>query len=117
MTERALVRRRVNIDAVISCPRFGMLRGTITDLCEDGLYIRADTIIVPIDARVSVTFTLSETPREEALTVTGQVRHQSLHGFGIAFDGLEARCRAVLTAYLPAMPRVPAHAYPVLRAM
>lgn len=117
MANRAQVRRQVEIEAVISCPRFGLLRGTITDLSEGGLYIHADTVIVPLDAEVSVTFTPKCRLCADALTVNGRVRHQSLQGFGIAFDGLAADCRMVLAAYLPAMPRAPAHAYPVLRAL
>lgn len=117
MAERVQVRRQVEIDAVISCPRFGLLRGTITDLSEHGLYVRADTIIVPIGAEVEITFRPDCPLCDAPLTVQGMVRHQSLHGFGIEFDALAPGCHEVLSAFLPAMPRAPAHAYPILRAL
>ena len=56
MEQRTDDRKAVSFDAVVGCPRFGLIRGRIVDLGLGGLYIRAETSIVPIGARVSVTF-------------------------------------------------------------
>ena len=58
MEQRNCERKIVSLDAVVSCERFGLIRGCITDLAHGGLYIRAETSIVPIGAEVTVTFKL-----------------------------------------------------------
>lgn len=118
MEHRAYERRAVSAEAVVACPRFGMIRGQITDIGEGGLYVSAETSIVPIGSEVSVTFRPDCLLCDGAhISVSGRVSHQSLHGFGIAFDELEPHCREVLARYLPEMPLAPAHAPPALRAM
>lgn len=117
MEQRTTERKAVSMDAVIGCPRFGLIRGRIVDLGLGGLYIKAETSIVPIGAAVTVTFQPGEQLTDDCLSLKGCVSHQSLHGFGIRFDGLDARCEEVLQQLLPAMPRVPHRAAPVLRAI
>ena len=117
MEQRTDDRKAVSFDAVVGCPRFGLIRGRIVDLGLGGLYIRAETSIVPIGARVSVTFQPGDDICGDCLSIQGSVAHQSLHGFGIAFDSLDADCRAALDRLLPMMPEVPFRAAPVLRAI
>jgi hypothetical protein len=66
---------------------------------------------------VSVTFRPGEEVGSACLSVKGRVAHQSLHGFGVEFDGLDAQCRAALDRLLPQMPPVPMRPLPVLRAI
>lgn len=117
MGQRTGDRKAVAFEAVVSCPRFGMIRGVITDIGDGGLYISAETRIVPIGSNVSVTFQPECAICEGAMTVRGRVCHQSLQGFGIVFESLEPHCRAVLARFLPEMPAAPEYAYPALRAM
>jgi len=117
MVDRASARKAVALGAVVSCARFGLIRGTIVNLSEGGLYVRAETSIVPIGAPVSVTFSPGGTVDRVSITVKGTVRHQSLQGFGIAFDALEPHCRDVLEHFLPGRPVVTEYAYPALRAV
>ena len=111
MEQRSGERKAVSLDAVVACARFGLIRGRIVDLGLGGLYIEAQTSIVPIDAEVSVTFRSGD----DWLKIKGRVRHQSLQGFGIRFDAPDADCLQALQRLLPTMPRVPAKAAPVLR--
>ena len=117
MEQRSCERKMVSLDAVVGCPRFGLIRGRIIDLAEGGLYIRAETSIVPIGAEVTVTFQPGDNICSDCMSVKGYVSHQSLHGFGISFVDLDARCKAVLDELLPQHPAVPLKAAPVLRAL
>lgn len=115
MVDRRAERKVVSLDAVVSCPRFGMIRGKVVDLSESGMYVSAETSIVPIGAVVSVTFQPDCELCEGVLTVRGSVRHQSLQGFGIEFESLETHCREVLDDFLPGRPAVADYALPALR--
>jgi hypothetical protein len=117
MEQRSSERKAVSLDAVVGCARFGLIRGRIVDLGLDGLYIRAETSIVPIGAVVTVTFQPVEGRCGDCLSLKGRVRHQSLHGFGIEFDTLEPGCLGVLQRMLLVMPPLPSKAAPVLRAI
>jgi hypothetical protein len=117
MEQRNSDRKMVSLDAVVGCSRFGLIRGEIVDLAEGGLYVRAETSIVPIGASVTVTFQPGESICRDCLSIQGRVAHQSLQGFGIEFDGLDANCSAALGRLLPMMPAVPTGSMPVLRAV
>jgi hypothetical protein len=117
MMVRVHERKAVGLHAVVACPRFGMLRGMVTDLSLGGLYVSAETRIVPIGAEVSVTVALDPSSGEPALTLPGRVSHQSLQGFGIEFEGLDADSEARLCGYLSHRPATRAYAPPVLRAL
>ena len=119
MEQRTRDRKAVSLGAVVGCPRFGLIRGQIVDLSMGGLYIRAENSIVPIGAEVTVTFQPGTDGHGDCLSLSGRLAHQSLHGFGIEFDlnRLDRRCRDALERLLPAMPKVPAKAFPVLRAV
>lgn len=117
MEQRNTERKAVSLDAVVACKRFGLIRGRITDLGNAGLYIRAETSIVPLGSDVTVTFQPESDLCPSCMTVRGRVSHQSLHGFGIEFFDLDPRCKAVLDHLLPLMPAAPGHAFPVLRAV
>ena len=117
MEQRTFERKAVSLDAVIGCTRFGLLRGRIIDLALGGLYISVETSIVPIGAEVTVTFQPGGSLDSDCLSVRGRVSHQSLHGFGIAFDDLEPCSRDVLDRLLMSWPPVPQRAAPVLRAI
>ncbi|MCB1790024.1 MAG: PilZ domain-containing protein [Gammaproteobacteria bacterium] len=116
MEQRNSDRKSVSLGAVVACSRFGLIRGQISDLAEGGLYVRAETSIVPIGASVTVTFRPDDQICHDCLSVRGRVAHQSLHGFGIAFEDIDAKCSAILAQLLPAMPLAPQRAMPVLRA-
>lgn len=117
MEQRTHERKAVSLHAVVGCRRFGLIRGEIVDLAMGGLYVSAETSIVPIGAPVSVTFQPGEDVCSNCLTVKGRVSHQSLQGFGIVFDELDDQCREVLQRLLPTRPPVPLKAAPVLRAI
>jgi hypothetical protein len=117
MEHRKTERKTVSLDAVIACQRFGLIRGRIVDLGLDGLYIRAETSIVPIGVEVTVTFKPEEEVRGGWLSMRGWVSHQSLQGFGVEFADPEPCCLEALRRILPAMPPVPAKAAPVLRVV
>jgi hypothetical protein len=117
MEHRNSERKAVSLDAVIGCPRFGLIRGRIEDLGLDGLYISAQTSIVPIGAEVTVTFPPGEEICPGCLSIKGRVRHQSLQGFGVEFLSPEPRCLEALERLLPAMPPTLVRAAPLLRAI
>ena len=117
MEHRKHERKAVAMDAVIACTRFGLIRGEISDLGLGGLYIKAETSIVPIGSEVSVTFQPGTDVCGSCLTLKGRVSHQSLHGFGIAFHELDTPCRQALDEFLPNMPPAPMRAMPALRAI
>ena len=117
MEQRRNERKVVSLDAVITCPRFGLMRGRIIDLALGGSYVRAETSIVPIGTSVSVTFQPDSELCRDCLTVQGRVSHQSLQGFGIEFLDLDPSCQQVLERVLPGMAPVPPRAAPVLRAV
>lgn len=96
MEQRAAVRQPVRIDAVVVCPRFGLLRAVIVDLGPGGVGVRAETNIVPIGAEVTVSFCSDRLPQGSSLALRGAVVHQSVHGFGVRFSGLDPDVRRVL---------------------
>jgi hypothetical protein len=117
MEQRTGVRKMVSLDALIASPRFGPIEGTIVDLSRGGLYVRAETCIVPIGAEVTVTFEARVGGQIHCMALPGRVRHQSLQGCGIQFAAMDRSCAAVLDRMLPDKPPVPARAAPVLRAL
>ena len=117
MEQRHGERKAVSLDAVLGCSRFGLIRGEIVDLATGGLYFRAETSIVPIGAAVTVTFQPGGQVCGDCVNINGRVAHQSLHGFGIEFEGLDLACREALDRLLPMMPAVAHKAPPILRAM
>ncbi len=117
MEQRSSERKAVSMEAVVGCPRFGLIRGKIRDLGFGGLYISAETSIVPIGADVTITFHPSDDFDDGPLSIRGKVAHQSLQGFGIEFSGLDAQSQRVLDELLPSMQPVRSKAVPVLRAL
>lgn len=117
MEQRRSERKAVSLDAVVGCARFGLIRGRIVDFGLGGLYIRAETSIVPIGAVVTVTFQPVEGISGDCMSLKGRVSHQSLQGFGIEFGNLKPECLGVLQRLLQVMPPVPVKAAPVLRAI
>ena len=117
MEQRNSERKEVSIDAVVACTRFGLIRGEIVDMGIGGLYIRAETRIVPIGSDVSVTFQPGAEIWKGCLTLEGRVSHQSLQGFGIAFGDISTECLASLETLLLDRPTVPQCAPPALRAV
>jgi hypothetical protein len=107
MDQRGKCRKRVSLEAVLACPRFGLMKGLITDLSLGGLYFKAETAIVPIGAEVSVTFQPQQEMSSACLTLAGRVVHQSLRGFGIVFDDdMPETCRCMLGELLPELQPV-----------
>jgi hypothetical protein len=88
------------LDAVVVCPRFGLLRAVIVDLAPGGVRLRAETNIVPIGAEVTVSFRPDRSPEGASLAFRGAVVHQSDHGFGVRFAGVDAELRRVLAGLL-----------------
>jgi hypothetical protein len=117
MDQRSASRKQVRLDAVLACPRFGLIKGVITDLSVDGLYFKAETAIVPIGAEVSVTFQPQQGISADCLTIAGHVVHQSLRGFGIVFDELSDECNGVLVGLLPGLAPVVDQSPSLLRAL
>lgn len=115
MEQRNSDRKAVSYHAVIGCTRFGMIRGEIIDLAEGGVYVQAETSIVPLGASVTVTFQPGDSISNDCLSLRGKVAHQSLQGFGIAFCDLDQRCTEALARLLPTLPAAPVRAMPVLR--
>ncbi|MCB1725238.1 MAG: PilZ domain-containing protein [Gammaproteobacteria bacterium] len=116
MEQRSSGRRSMSLGAVVACPRFGLIRGQITDLGGGGLYVRAETSIVPIGAPVTVTFHPGEGICKGCVSLHGRVIHQSLHGFGIAFGDLDSECADALAGMAPGIAPAHRRAMPTLRA-
>lgn len=100
MEQRAAGRHPVDLDAVVVCPRFGLLRAAIVDIGPGGVRVRAETNIVPIGAEVTVSFRPEPSPQCDCLAFRGAVVHQSDHGFGIRFAGVDPDVRKVLARVL-----------------
>ena len=115
MDQRIYNRKAVSLRAVVSSVRFGSIRGSILDLGETGLYVRAETSIVPIGAEVTVSVQPGGTNSGNCLRARGRIAHQSLQGFGIEFIELDAVGRDRLARMLSDMPLAPSRAAPVLR--
>ena len=92
----------LRLDAVVACARFGMIRGNITRIGSNGLYIEAQTSIVPIGAEVSVTFQPQQSLSDACVSLQGVVSHQNPRGFGITFTEVSAACRKALDRLLTA---------------
>lgn len=103
MEQRSDARKAARLPAVVYSDRFTKLSGEICDLGAGGLYICTETVIVPIGAAVRVSFAVTQ-PRAEVFELSGFVRHQSLHGFGIAFAGMDDAVRKRLADTLSALP-------------
>lgn len=100
MEQRAAGRQSVDLDAVVVCPRFGLLRAVIVDLGPGGVRVRAETNIVPIGAEVTISFRPDSSPQGDSLAFRGAVVHQSDHGFGVRFANLDPEVRRVLARLL-----------------
>lgn len=117
MDQRRGERKTVALQAVIGCPRFGLIRGEIVDMSTAGVYVKAETSIVPIGSEVTVTFQPGDEISGDCMTLSGLVRHQSLQGFGIELNELPEECFQAIGRLLIDHAPVPARAFPVLRAV
>jgi hypothetical protein len=96
MEQHDLESNPIRLDAVVACTRFGLIRGSITQIDGDGLYIEARTSIVPINAEVSVTFQPQQSLSDACVSLQGVVSHQNPRGFGITFTDVPPACRKAL---------------------
>jgi len=90
----------IRLDAVVACTRFGLIRGSITQIDSDGLHIEAQTNIVPIDVEVSVTFQPQQTLSDACVSLKGVVSQQNPRGFSISFTDVPPACREALELLL-----------------
>ena len=107
MEQRVEVRKSAGLDAVVSCPRFGLFRGTIENLSIRGLYIRSDTVSMCLDVPVTITF--QPEPGQPLLhcDVEGRVVHQDSAGFGVRLDPLKPESRKILNKLCARLPDMP----------
>ena len=107
MEQRAAGRQPVDLDAVVVCPRFGLLRAVIVDLAPGGARVRVETNIVPIGAEVTISFRPDRSPHCDCLAFRGAVVHQSDHGFGVRFSNLDPEVRRALARLLETAAPLP----------
>jgi len=100
MEQHDLESNSIRLDAVVACTRFGLIRGSITQIDGEGLYIEAQTSIVPIDVEVSVTFQPQQTLSDACVSLKGVVSHQNPRGFSISFTDVPPACREALELLL-----------------
>lgn len=117
MEHRRNGRKPISLDAVVGCARFGLIRGRIVEVGLEELYIKANSGLVPIGAEVTVTFQPGDGICSDCLSVSGRVSRQNPHGFGVALDAPDARCREFLLRHLPVVPKARLKAVPELRAL
>jgi hypothetical protein len=100
MEQHDLESNPIRLDAVIACTRFGLIRGSITQIDADRLYVEARASIVPINAEVSVTFQPQRSLSDACVSLQGVVSQQNPRGFAITFTEVPPACREALDSLL-----------------
>jgi hypothetical protein len=96
MDQQKTERNSVSLDTVVTCTRFGMIRGRMKELGPDTMFIEARSSIVPIGADVSVTFQPAQLVSNACVSLKGVVMHQDDRGFGVKFVDVPPACRRAL---------------------
>lgn len=111
MEQRHNKRKSVILDVVVSCARVGLFRGQAKDASLGGMYVSSDTVSLPLDASVTITFHCMEKDIPRCFNAQGVVAHQSERGFGLRFERLDHACRMALKNMLGEFIE-PEHALP-----
>ena len=89
----------VDVDVVISCSRFGLMRGKAVSLGLDGMSIRTDARILSLCTKVTVTFRVGGIGSGH-IEAAGEVHSQSDMAVDVRFDKLAGRVRAQLSEFI-----------------
>lgn len=104
MEQRKAPRRAAVINAVVSCPQFGLFRGDIDNLSSNGLYLRTNNVSMCLHAPVMVTFQPNADEPDLTCNVDGVVVRQDYRGIGIEFAEMDRGDRKVLSDLLQRLP-------------
>lgn len=96
MEQQNSERNPVCLDSVVTCTRFGMIRGCIRSVGAEEVYVEAKTSLVPIGAEVSVTFQPVQLVSNACVSFKGIVSRQDLRGFSIRLVDVPPACRCAL---------------------
>ncbi len=110
MEHRYTERKQMAINVVVSCARFGLVRGRTVDIGCGGMFVETDCIVMPLNAPVTVSFDPSGAGGLACVQVKAMVVHQRAGGFGLMFDDLEPACRELLRGLLGNQVTTPVYA-------
>lgn len=103
MEHRYTGRESVEVSVVISCPRIGLIRGTATNVGLGGMFVALDSVVMPLNAPVTLSFQPSADDSVVCLHVPGMVVHQHAGGVGVMFGELEPSCKTAIRGLLGAL--------------
>lgn len=90
----------IDLDVVVSCSRVGLFRGHAHDANMGGMYISSGTVSMPLEASLVVTFVCPDNTEQQCVNAKAVVIHQSMKGFGLSFEALDADCERALTTLI-----------------
>ena len=85
MEHRCSSRRPIAVDVVVECPRIGLVRAAMRDISLGGLFIETETVILPLDAPVSVVFDLPGGERDGGYCLRAMIVRHAPAGAGLMF--------------------------------
>lgn len=95
MQQRDATRTPSDLQAVISCPRFGLFRGAVENISAAGLFVRTRNVNICINAPVTLTLQVPD-EANSFCEVAGVVMHQNRNGFGVRLVDVDDRCKQLL---------------------
>ncbi len=96
MDSRSSIRRRLELQVVLSYPKLGMLSGCMRDLGRGGMFVDTGRVTVPRDEKLRVYLYLPGPDAEHFCVADARVVHSRGGGVGLAFQHLDDATRNAL---------------------
>ena len=100
MDSRSSIRRRLELQVVLSYPKLGMLRGCTRDLGRGGMFVDTGRVTVPRDQKLRVYLYLQGPDAEHFCVADARVVHSRGGGVGLAFQHLDDATRNALNGLM-----------------
>ena len=96
MDSRSSIRRRLELQVVLSYPKLGMVSGRTRDLSRGGMFVDTGRVTVPRDEMLRVYLHLPGPDAEHFCVAEARVVHSRGGGVGLAFQQLDDATRNTL---------------------
>lgn len=81
-------------------PALGLIKGTVENISLDGLFVRMESVTLPVDAVLELSFKLQYNGSVMRHRLQGTIVHDYAHGFGVVFNKMKMAAESRLSLRL-----------------